>query len=297
MKRLLREPLLHFFVIGLALFILYGILNPEDTAPDSRRITIGDGDVERITSMWMMQMRRPPTAEELQGLLKEHLREEVLYREARAMGLDEDDTIVRRRMAQKMSFLMQGVAEQVEPDDDELQEWFREHAETYRVPAYMTLEQVYLNVDRRGERAEQDAAALLAELQAGRVTFAEARERGDRILVPYEFRMASEREIARTFGNAFLEAVLDLEPGEWRGPVTSGYGLHVVRIQEKEDSRLPELEEVRDRVMTDWRDEKMRTTEDRILEDMLSRYDVRLSPGVDSLLTGAGVRLAGSPAP
>jgi hypothetical protein len=294
MKRLLREPLVHFFAIGLALFVLYGFLNPDDRGPDSRLITINDGDVERISSLWQMQMRRPPTADELQGLLKEHLREEVLYREARAMGLDEDDTIVRRRMAQKMSFLARGIAEQVEPTEDELRAWFADHADKYERPARLTLQHVYFSVDRRGDRVDADATALLDELRRGVLSAEGAMQKGDRFMLQHEYEWTSKRELSRAFGSAFADTVFNLEAGQWHGPVASGYGIHLVHITERSDAELPPFEEVQNEVTIDWGDTYVRDAEAKVFDELLSRYEVELSPSVDSLLAGAGIQLVGA---
>jgi hypothetical protein len=159
-----KEPLLHFLLIGVALFALYyQVADPQSDRP--RRIEVSAADIERMANLWARRWQRPPTPAELQGLIKAHVREEVLYREARALGLEQNDTIVRRRMAQKMEFFFQDIAARKEPSDDELQDFMENNAERFRRPARLSLTQVYLSRDKRGGQVMQDAEMLLEDLR------------------------------------------------------------------------------------------------------------------------------------
>jgi hypothetical protein len=242
----LREPLLHFFVLGAGIFALYGFAGGTD--PGSRRIVVDRGTQESLAATFARTWQRPPTREELDGLLAEHVREEILSREARALGLDEGDVVVRRRLRQKLELLAAGFGEAAEPDEAELLAWLRAHPERWRVEPRLSFRHVYLSRERRGAAADADAARLLAQLAAG----ADPAGLGDPLLLPPELHDAPLPDVARQFGDAFAARVAELPPGAWLGPVESGYGPHLVRIDARSEGRLPELAEVRDSVLRDW---------------------------------------------
>ena len=166
MSRWLKEPLLHFLLLGLAIFGAYRVLGPDEPPPATIVVTEGiiDGQIESFSRTWL----RPPTPQELDGLIREYVREEVYYREGMALGLDRDDTVIRRRLRQKMEFISEGVADSVEPTDSQLQAFLEQHAEKFIEPARLTFQQVFLSPDQRGEAVERDAERLLAELVAAR---------------------------------------------------------------------------------------------------------------------------------
>jgi peptidyl-prolyl cis-trans isomerase C len=273
MKKLFREPLLHFLLIGAALFGLQALLQPrQPEAPAARRIVISQGELERLRLAWQMQWQRPPTAEEWQGLLEAHIREEVLYREALALGLDRDDTIVRRRLAQKFEFLTQDLAALRPPTDAELASFFEQHRERYRVATRLSFSHVYFNPDRRGPGMERDVQEALARLRAEAVH--EAAEPGDPFLLDHELRQKTTDEVERLFGRAFAEAVVNVAPGTWQGPIASGYGWHLVKVDERTAARLPELAEVQNQVQRDWADAQRRAANEEVVARVRARYEV-----------------------
>jgi len=271
--RLLREPLVHFLAIGVLLFVLFALVN-DDRRAAGNRIEITAADVEQLALMFRKQWQRPPDQQELQGLVDARVREEVLYREALAMGLDEDDTIVRRRLAQKVEFLMGDVSGITEPEDETLQIYYQEHAERYREPPRLGLSQVYFSTDRRGEQAAIDAEALLSRLRAANPPITQAPDEGDPLMLPHIYVDKSTDDIARDFGAAFAERIGGLDTKLWHGPVASAYGLHLVYIASRDEARLPPLEEVRSQVVNDWLVEQRRTADERIYRRLRSRYEI-----------------------
>jgi len=207
-RRVLREPLLHFAVLGLGLFALFSAVGGED--PGSRRIVVANGTLENLAATFALTWQRPPTQSELEGLVADHVREEILYREAVALGLDADDVIVRRRMRQKMELLAESFGESAEPDEADLEAWLREHPDRYRSETRLGLRQVYLSRDARGADVESDAARLLETLRADSTDDPSAL--GDPISLPGELRDAPLSEVARQFGEVFAAGIVDSTP-------------------------------------------------------------------------------------
>ena len=273
-RRLLREPLLHFLLIGAVLFVLYGVLNRgRSDAP--RDIVISEARVEAIAESFATVWMRPPTAAELKGLIDDYVAEEVYYREAIAMGLDQDDTVIRRRLRQKMEFISDGIADLAEPTDAQLQAYLEQNPGKFAQPAQLTFRQVYLSAERRGDRVRADAEKLLAELQAnaGRVDPAEA---GDPTLLPATMEVASPQSIANAFGQEFAQQVDEAPVGQWAGPIESSFGLHLVRVDERAVGKAPTLAEVRPIVLREWQSDARREHNSSFLATLRAKYDVRV---------------------
>jgi hypothetical protein len=215
-NRVLREPLVHFLAIGLFLFLLFALVNDEQR-DSGNRIEITAADIEQFVAIFRKQWQRPPNAQELQSLIDSRVREEVLYREGLAMGLDKDDTIVRRRLAQKVEFLMGDVSGVTEPDDATLQAYYDENAERYREPPRLSFSHIYFNTDRRGEQAATDARALLERLRAASPRVTQAPDEGDPFMLPRVYVDKRTDEIARDFGRAFSQEITGL--GIWTGRI------------------------------------------------------------------------------
>lgn len=274
--KFLKEPLVHFLALGALLFVLYGVIGDEQDRPN--KIVVTQGKVDNITELWIRTRQRPPTQEELQGLIDDYIIEEILYREAKALGLDEDDTIIRRRLRQKMEFIADDVAAIAEPTDQDLQQFMDEHAQAFRLDALITFEQIFFNEDRRGEAAVDDAVAARDRLIAGQAS--DPRLLGDGIPLPYSLEASSSRDISSMFGPDFADELLMLPVGEWSGPVPSGFGLHVVRITAMEPGRDPTLEEVRDVVARDWSSDRRKKVRDQMYDSFRERYTVTIETRV-----------------
>jgi hypothetical protein len=283
--RLLREPLLHFLLIGTALFLLYGVLNRGQTdAP--REIVISEARVEALAENFATVWMRPPTPAEIKGLVDDYVAEEIYYREAVAMGLDQDDTVIRRRLRQKMEFISEGVADATEPTDAELQAYLDQHADKFALPSRLTFQQVYLSSDRRGKNVRTDAEKLLAELRAGRGP-ADPREAGDPTLLPPAMTAASPQEIASTFGDEFAAQIDEAPVGQWSGPIVSGFGLHVVKVDERSAGKTPTLAEIRPIVLREWQSEERRRQNQALLDALKRKYEIRVEGPAAELYVSA----------
>lgn len=266
-RRLLREPLLHFLLLGALLFALYGWLNRQGfAAPDE--ILVSRQQVEGLVMQFERVWQRTPTAAEKQALIDSWVRDEVYYREALAMGLERDDPVVRRRMSQKIQFILDS-GTPAAPTDAELQQWLDGHADKYRIEPVYSLQQVYFDPARRGEKAGSDIAAALRALEGGRAVT------GDSTMLPDRLD-GSATDVARAFGEEFESALRTVPVGSWQGPVESGFGLHVIRLEKREDGRLAKLADVRDAVERDLLHAKAQAANDAYYESLRSKYAVRV---------------------
>ena len=279
--KLVREPLLHFLLIGALIFAVNGRRNQQrPPANDVAHIEVTAGTIAWLREGFSKQWHREPDADELRGLVNDHLREEVLYREALAMGLDRDDSIVRRRMAQKMEFLTQDIAGAVEPDDAVLRKFFRENSPHYAKAARVSFRHVFFSKERRGAKLDGDAGDALAALAKG----ASDETMGDPFLREYEFKDANADEIATALGREFAEKVTAMPAGEWHGPVASSYGVHLVRVSGRAEPQPVAFEAVREAVARDFSDERRRTANRDFLEGLKARYRITVD---EAALNGA----------
>lgn len=249
-RKVLHEPLVHFLALGAALFVLFGLVGSR-SEPQSEKVVITSGKIDQIITIFSRTWQRPPTAEELDGLVEDEIREQVLYREAMAIGLDKDDTIVRRRLRQKFEFLMEDVEAASVPSDRDLQDWMDKNPSKFSTEPKFSFLQVYLNVSHRGENASAEATNLLARLN-NTDEKVNAAELGDATLLPFEFPLSSTEVIARVFGSQFAQQLQALEPGRWSGPLQSSYGLNLVYVRERTDGKLRSLDEARDQAQREW---------------------------------------------
>ena len=269
--RIIKEPFLHFFLLGAAIFALYGILGDSDEL-GSDEILVTTGHIERLVTGWKKTRMRPPTQTELQGLIDELIREEIYYREALAMGLDGDDSIIRRRLRQKMEFLSHDLAAQVDPTEAELLEYLQSNAEKFRVEPVMSFRQVFLSRDQRGESVDEDALDVLEQLQSN--VLIDLESVGDSLMLPQSVQSLTAFDVRNMFGSEFAVQIATLQPGGWQGPVSSSYGLHLVFVDAISDSRLPELAEVHGKVETEWRNEQRTNVNNAIYLGFRERYTI-----------------------
>ncbi|MBS0264436.1 MAG: peptidyl-prolyl cis-trans isomerase, partial [Planctomycetes bacterium] len=239
MKSLLREPLLHFLVLAGGLFALWAVRNPESTRgePSRPQITISEARIDSLIDIFAKARHRPPTQQELAGLIDDFLQEEVFYREALAMKLDEDDTIVRRRLRQKMELFVEDFTSAAQPTAEQLADFLQEQADQFRVDRRVAFRHVYLNPEKHPDTLDKDLETLKAELERK----ADPAELGDTFLLPGEFELTSLRQLTQLFGEDFGPQVYAQAAGAWQGPVSSGFGVHLVWIVAKEEGRLPAL--------------------------------------------------------
>ncbi len=252
-RRALREPLVHFLLLGAALFAVWGLVGRDGSrAPQPRQIALTLDDLRQLEIGFAAQWQRLPAEPEMLALIEDRIREEILYREALAMGLDKDDTIVRRRMAQKMQFLAEDVSAAREPTSEELKTWFGKHTAMFEQPARVTFRTLYFSPDKRGSRAREDAENALARLAGKPLSWTGAAALADPFMFQDYMADRAPSEIAREFGPAFAKALFEQKPGAWTGPIESGYGWHLVFVDSSSPSRIPPFEEVEPDVKTAW---------------------------------------------
>ena len=290
--RLVREPLLQFLAIGLLLFIGYTTL-PRAAGPRPGRIELTADDVRQIGLAWVAQGRPAPTPEEMQALVDGRVREEILYREALALGLDKDDAIVRRRMAQKMEFLVEDVGALREPTTEELQTWFQNNAERFTRPARATFRHLYFSPDRR-TNVRGDAARALAKITGKPVDVPEATVLGDPFMFQDYYGDRTPEDVRKLFGPVFAHALFAVTPGAWAGPIESGYGWHVVWVDAMTPARVPAFEEVERDVKTAWIGDRRADMREKTYEAMRARHEVVLPKDV-SMMDLASLRSADVP--
>jgi len=272
--KLLREPLVQFLLLGGFLFLYFEWMGG-GSGPGSTRISITPGLVEHLASGFTRTWQRPPTDAEIKGLIDEYVKEEIATREATAMGLDRDDTIIRRRLRQKMEFLVEDALDQAPPSDAELQAWLGQHPEAFRAEPQVALRQVYVSAERHGVSARPEADRLLARLRnAG--PDARSDTLGDASLLPSELPLGPLSEVTRAFGTEFANTIDAIPPGQWTGPVQSPYGLHLVLVLERVAPASPTLAEIRPLIERELLAERRKTQLQALYERLLAKYTVAI---------------------
>lgn len=271
------------FGLLLALVILLA-KGPPVESEDIARVTFTEADLAHVYAAFERTWRRPPTVVELRKAFDRYVRDEVLYREALARNLDRNDRIVKMSLVRKITMLGTAPAQATEPTDAELIAYFELRTERYRVSASFDLMQIYLSPDKHGEQIGTVAAGLLAKLNEQDPTPDELAELGDMLMLPSIVEGKSEEELSGTFGAVFRDAAISLPVGKWEGPVESGFGLHLVKITHREQSRIPDWTEVRDRIVADMKFEGRKAAENQLYAEILPRYQVVYSEVVSALL-------------
>lgn len=261
----LKDPLLVFLIAGAAIFTFAGF-GADD--PISWEVNVTEADLQRLNDQWQMQMRRPPTEREMEGLVEQFLREEIYYREARRLGLDLNDTIVRRRMVQKLTFLTEDIASAAPADEAALRAHYEANRDDYRVPERYTFRHRYFSSDRR-ENAEQDARDALDDPAS----------EGDPFMLQRSYAQRSTREIGDLFGRDFADAIAGLQPAEtWQGPVQSAYGWHAVLLTSTAPSHVQPFDAVAERVRVDVQQARRKAANEAYYADLKARYDITFPP-------------------
>jgi len=275
LKKLLREPLVHFLLLGTVLFAAHGVLVKRVTSAPGK-IVVSQIRIDHLTEGFARTWLRAPTAEELEGLIRDFIREEVYYREAMAMGLDRDDTIIRRRLQQKLEFLSENITELTPPTDEELRAFLQNHPDQFRPPRRFSFHQVYLSLERHRDNLAGDAGELLRQLKSSNSS--DTSRLGDPSLLEHQFANVEATEVAKQFGEKFASALNDLPLGEWQGPVESSYGIHLVFVDERTERRSLALEDVRDAVRRELLNVRRIESNKKFYDGLRKRYTVDIEP-------------------
>jgi PPIC-type PPIASE domain len=291
--QLLKEPLLHFLVIGALLFAAYAWLN-RDSATAPPQVRLAQSDVSWLKETFALEHQRQPSGAELRGLVRDFVKEELFARQAQELGLDKDDIVVRRRLAQKMAFLLQDNSRRAAPSDDDLHHLYE--AQRGQNPGNQTqgnqpatqalftrprisFTQIFFSRDQRADAAA-DAHAALRTLSDGSPPVADL---GDHVSLKAEFRNVDERAVANQFGAKFAARIFELAPGAWQGPLESSQGLHLVRISERVPGELRPFDQIRDQIVEMWQAQSQRETEERTFAELLKKYQLVPDESVKAL--------------
>jgi peptidyl-prolyl cis-trans isomerase C len=288
-KRWLREPLLHFLLLGLALFAVYSYLQRgRGGVESSKQIALTLDELGQMEMYFESQWHRRPTPQEFQAMVEDKVREEVLYREGIAMGLDKDDTIVKRRMAQKMQFLAEDVAAAHEPSSAEQKAWFDKNEDKFALPSRYSFRHLYFSSDKRGKNAQDDASKALAKIAGQPQDFKQAASLADPFMFQDYYGDRTPDAIAKEFGPPFAVALERLKPGSWQGPVESGYGWHLVFVDSVIPGRIPAFEEVESDVKTAWLSDQKAQAIETAYKAMRAKYTVLLPAAPAKVTASAG---------
>jgi hypothetical protein len=284
-RTFLRHPAVHIAALGALAFLLHFLIfGDKDT--EENVITITEGDVEQIVAQYRMTFKRDPTKDELRSLIENQIREEVFYREAKRLGLDKNDVIIRRRLSQKMDFLSRDLASLVNPTDEAIAEFYEKNKEDYRIPPYVTFSHIFFDVDKHGVLEARDMAMELREKLNAMPEFpSQVSGFGDSFMLQSYYAEYDPRSVESQFGRQeFTDSLFIWEPGEWHGPVPSGYGLHIVFVHKRTEPRIPGFEEVREEVKEDLMDDIRKQTNDLFYAGLRSNYEIEMDDELRSAL-------------
>ena len=272
LPQFLREPLVHFLLIGLGLFLLYGRVATEGS--DSRTIEITGARVDEMARQFQAVWSRPPTATELQGLVDAYIRDEVMYREGLAMGLDADDPVIKRRVRQKVDVISEEIGNQQAPTDAELNDYLANNSDDFRRAPILSFEQVFFSGDAPADVVERQSREALARLNEG----AAPASVGQATMLPSSVRSMPADLVARDFGEEFTKRLESLPLNVWHGPIASGMGAHLVRITGRKPSELPPLAVIRPQVQREWENQRRERNRAEAYQAMLKNYRVVIDP-------------------
>lgn len=266
-RAVMREPLFHFLLAGAGLFLLFSYaVGPDNT--DNDEIVVSSGQIEHLTTIFVKTWQRAPTNAELRGLIDNFILEEVLYREATSIGLDKDDTIIRRRLKQKMEFLIDDFSA-ADPSDVDLQKFLDDDPQRFRRDARITFENVYL-VDAESNLVNATLAALQNDESIDPDIV------GPYGLLPRRFNDASVTNVAGQFGAAFSDTLFTLDVEQWTGPVQSPYGTHLIRIDQIVEARVPTLDEIREEVQREWLVDRREAAQQAFFDSLRDKYTITI---------------------
>jgi hypothetical protein len=272
--QLAKEPLAQFLLIGVAIYAVYGFLGTPDDSANERTVTVTAGEIQAMADQWLKLWSRPPTDEELSGVIRDHVRVLILSKEAVAMGLDDGDVVIQRRLAQKLQYLADSLITPEEPAEQEMKAWYAANSERFKAPDLYTITHVFFDPDKRDVKALEDAEALREQLNALDTDPDNIAQLGDRFMLQNYYPQRSVVELSKLFGRGFVDKVIELEPGRWFGPVLSGYGVHVVRMDNHWTAPEPEFALIEQQVRQDIMATRAKELSDLFIENLVARYEI-----------------------
>ncbi|MDG1704943.1 MAG: peptidylprolyl isomerase [Pseudomonadales bacterium] len=260
-----KDPLWLFLLFGT---LLFGLARWQD---DARVIQVSNGDIQRLSLQWQQQMRREPTDAERQNLIAQFTRDEAYYQEALRLGLDADDTIVRRRLIQKVTFLTEDLAATETPDPQTLEQFYDNNRQRYEIPEQFTFQHIYFSSDRDAGTSNGSAKTMATKAVSNPALT------GDPFMLQSQYARRSQREIGDLFGRAFAERLIAIETlGKWQGPIQSAYGWHAVLLENRRPVQGLPYQQVKDKVLLDWRQERRVEANKAYLAGLLDTYEVQM---------------------
>ena len=287
---IVQNPITHILLFGffLALILLISFGIPTNEA-DNRRIVITNNDVQQLWSTWQRTWQRKPTQKELRAQLQNFVREEVLYREALNRNYDRDDIIIKRSLVRKMDFLAEGQVQAKEITNEEIKAYYNLRRERYRIPPTISFAHIYYNLDQRGEFTENAVREEINRLEITNPDDLDLADYGDRFMLNNRYTKQTPREIQSQFGEEFSTQLISLDPGKWQGPIASGYGLHAVFVTERVSSRIPDWEEVKNKIINDIVIEEKIAAKEQFYTEILRQYEVVFEDLPEKIISGEAI--------
>lgn len=273
MQKMLKEPLIHFLLIGGGLFLLYSFLNPSEEQLENNVIQIDNSDVERLTKAYQQNWNMSPDSATLKKLLAEEVKAEVFYREALRMQLDHNDEIIRRRLKQKYEFLVKDLADSRQPGLEELKRYYEGHPDFYQAPTKLSFTQIYFSPDKRS-LSLQTAQNVLEQISNLPIDKVNVKKLGDPFHLQSYYADRDYNEVRQLFGQDFAQAIFKQAKEGWLAPVPSGYGIHLVYVSGIQKEQIQPFEQVQERVIADWKLQQQQLYNERLYENLLKKYEV-----------------------
>lgn len=272
--KFLREPLVQFLFLGGLIYLAYALVTPQSEEDNSRTILVSASRVQWMQDSWQKRWNRLPTKQELDGIIQQYIKETVLYNEAIKMGLDKDDGVIRRRLAQQVEFLAKDLVVYTPPAQADLEKYYKEHLDQYKPDVSYSFTQVYFDPDKRGESTLDDANKVKEKLVAQASMLQNVEGLGDDYMKANYFEANTPMEIRKNFGSGFAESLMELEAGKWHGPVLSGFGTHLVFVNEIVSPPIPPFDEIKARVLEDWIEQKRESLNEEFYEALEDYYTI-----------------------
>ena len=295
-RQFIRDPFAHFILIGAALFGLYALVNDEELAPN--RIIISEADIQRTANQWQQKWHRPPSESELLKVIERQIREEIYYREALALGLGQEDPIIRRRLAEKMEFIANDLLVPSDPSDEELAAYLAANPDKFVSPVRLSFSHIFYSADNVNSASQSNQETLLTHLNQSAEPKAYS-GLGDSFNGKQHYEQIADYQIARIFGRRFEEQLIALPVGQWLGPIESGYGQHLVRIDDRIDAKLPPPTDIHDKVLPYWLAQQQERSNDSLYAKLKENYQIVImmkpSQILEASLTSESQGLDGSP--